>query len=221
MPRSRLIRIRNFPYHVCARANNKEWFHLPLEQMHELFINLLLNLLKRHQIQIHAFVTMSNHFHLALSTPNANLDEVMLYFLREAARRANQASGRINHLFGGPYKWSLIENRRNYAHVIKYIYRNPVQAGICQNVQDYPFSTLPAVHGLVPTRIPISDSIFDRRSTLDLSPGERLNWLNEPYELDEHRLIQLGLRRARFAIRTSNVPQRIIERLSNSTFGGG
>src|SRR5574338_252694 len=126
MPRKPLIRSQIYPYHVTSRANNREWFFLPQAICWEVFGEKLSIVSERYRAKVLAFVLMSNHFHLLIQTPDGNLDAIMNYLIREVSRTIGARSRRINRIFGGRYKWSLIQDECYIAHVYKYVYRNPV-----------------------------------------------------------------------------------------------
>jgi putative transposase len=208
MPRANLFRSTDLPYHVCARANNREWFYLPINEVWEVFTDLLGVLAKDYSVRIHAFVLMSNHFHMLMTTPHENLDEAMLYFMREGAREINRRAGRINHIFGGPYKWSLVGSRRHYEHVTRYVYQNPVKAGITQQVQDYKYSTLYYLYRQQELPFPVSDSIFEKEGVMDLLLWQKTHFLNQRYTDDEREVIRRSLRHSVFKVpKTYNIAQ--------------
>src|SRR5690606_40247811 len=53
-----------FPYHVTNRSNNREFFYVEMETLWPIFTDTLFDLTKQFNCQIHAFVLMSNHYHL-------------------------------------------------------------------------------------------------------------------------------------------------------------
>ncbi len=205
MPRPHLIRSNRLPYHVFARSNNKDWFYLSSAEMWEVLSQLWNLMIPKFRIQVHAFVLMSNHFHALVSTPDSNLDEAMLYFMREASREVNRRAGRINHVFGGPYKRSIIESRYHYLTVFKYVHQNPLRAGCCARVEDYPYSSLKYVHKTNALPFPWEESTLDRRSVMDLSLSQKLDWLNGPYVDQEKEWIRQGLHHAKFRLRKTNI----------------
>ncbi len=199
MPRALLLRTRVFPYHVYGRCNNKEWFYLPISEMWKIFNEIMGIVVERYGFHIHCFVLMSNHYHLIVSTPQANLDEAMLYFVREVAKTVNRKTSRINHVFGGPYKWSLLDHKRAYEHAFKYVYRNPVEAAMCSKVENYPFSTLQFSANPSSFTYKLSNSIFENCNQYPQTPSmETLHWLNHPYEEDEKLNIRNALKHRRF-----------------------
>jgi len=194
MPRKRFFPTDQYPYHVTARSHNREWFELPTEQVWEIFSRYLYFITLAFGVRIHSFVLMNNHFHMLLSTPDANLDKAMNYLMREVSKSIGLETGNINQVFGGPYHWSVIKSRLYYQHAYKYVYRNPVEAGICGRVEKYPFSTLRGLLGMAHLPFPAFDNM-----NLIQNPGEKLKWLNEPYPTSDFlEDIRLALRHSEF-----------------------
>ena len=213
MPRKTLIYSDYFPYHITVRSNNKEWFYIHIEEAWKIFeaqANILSILF---DINIHAFVLMNNHFHMILTTPKKNIGEAMKYFLRETARQINQSTGRINHVFGNRYHWTLIMHPIHFAHTIKYVYRNPVTAGLCSQVEEYPFSTL---HGLLgQSQLPFfyKPSGWAVGSLVPDLETNFLKWLNTDYKAEHYELLHRALRRFIFEIPSSHGKKSELEDL--------
>jgi REP element-mobilizing transposase RayT len=194
MPRALTPKDGFFPFHVTARSNNKDWFSIPIESCWRIFQQHLVEFSNRYHVEIHSFVLMSNHFHLLVTTPDKNLGQAMRYLMTEVSRDIARAAGRINHVFGGRYKWSWLVTEQSIAYVYKYIFRNPVRAGITARVELYPFSSLNMTSNSA-GGIPICE-----RLDWDFMPKDfttRLNWLNSP-SVKEELLIKQALRRAKF-----------------------
>lgn len=79
---------------------------------------------------LHAFVIMSNHYHLALETPAGNLVAGMQWLQATFANRFNKLRGERGHLFQGRYKALLVEPGGALGQVCDYIHLNPVRAGL-------------------------------------------------------------------------------------------
>lgn len=214
MPRKRFFPCSDFAYHVTSRSNNREWFYISSELCWSVFLEKLTITAQKYQTEIHALVLMSNHFHLVISTPQSNLNRAMRYFLTETSRTIQNMSNRINHVFGARYRWSLLDSAYSLAYVMKYVYRNPLRAGICKGVETYPYSSFneqylkeghPLVHGL--------------GNYWAMVPRERqkqIQWLNSPADEEAEKLIQLGLRRKIFQFSTNSNHQRTLRRLVKS-----
>lgn len=190
MPKPLLIRSEIHPYHVSSRCNNREFFPIPIQDVWEIMTQRLQCEIKEQTLAIHAFVLMNNHFHLLCHTPKANLDLIMHRLLKETSKRINHRSAKINHLWGGPYKWSLIENQAYYYQVYRYIYQNPIRAGICDRVEHYPYSTLFTQPFPLHSCIPLMFGGIE---------GE-LIWLNERFDKADQEIIKSGLKKSNFDI---------------------
>jgi REP element-mobilizing transposase RayT len=199
MPRKPLIRTPLFPYHVTQQVNNREWFPLESGALWSLFAEALFEIDILFGVKIHAFVLMSNHYHLLISCPNEDLGIVMSRFVREVTKRHNRKSGRIGHLFRTRYKWSVIESTTYAGHALRYVYQNPVRAGIISNdrILDYSPSTLPETVGL-------------RRPSLRLYPMELayipecpldlVKWVQQRSSREQDEAITKAMRRQRFEL---------------------
>ncbi|MBS1970381.1 MAG: hypothetical protein JSU04_08735 [Bdellovibrionales bacterium] len=64
-----------------------------------------------------------------------------------------------------------------YKRAYKYIYRNPVEAGMCSRAEDYEFSSLRGLLGRVNLQVPVIDNMG-----LIFGPKKILTWLNEKEE---------------------------------------
>lgn len=137
-------------------------------------------------------VLMSNHYHLVMHTPQKNLSKCMLYFHREVAKRANFKSQRINHFFGGRYKWCVILQEDHFLNTVKYVFRNPVEAGLCIKVEDYAFSSLNYKHPV----FYLSDFFYDHTKTINVD----LVWLNYSFHTPQKDAIKAALKKRHFKI---------------------
>lgn len=230
MPRPSTILSMEYPYHVRVRSNNRDWFELPMVICFNACAQVMEKTISKYQIEVHAFVLMSNHFHMILSTPKGNLGAALRYFLTELSRQIRLSSLRINHVFGGRNKSTLITSTEYYANCFKYIARNPVRAGITDRVELYRWSTFAkeegAMHRLI-SSVSTGHALY-----IPENLQERLAWLNEPFEKEIEYAVKRGLRKNRLIFspdpktrkmpnpfkglkspdRTSEWPQRISEK---------
>lgn len=91
---------------------------------------------------MHAYVLMSNHFHV-LATPRTadGLPKMMQAVGRSYVRYFNSAQKRTGTLWEGRYKSTLIQAERYLLACMAYIDLNPVRAGLVLQAQDYPWSS--------------------------------------------------------------------------------
>jgi len=197
MAGKKLFRTNLHPYHVTFRANNKKPFSIDPGELWNLYSNYLHFISHAFNVKINAFVQMSNHAHLLISTPEKNLDSAMNYFLRETSRSINYVSKTCNHIYGGPYKWTLITEQRYYFNVLRYVYQNPVRAGMIERVEQYKFSSLPGLLGHQHLAFPVTP--WNELGDWLFKDTERfLEWLNTPVSEAHNSLIKVGLRKREF-----------------------
>ncbi len=159
------------------------------------FVNSAFNL------RVHAFVLMNNHFHLIVRTPDANLSQAMRYFMRETSRELTFRSGRINQTYGSRFHRSLLNNPLYYLHAYKYLYRNPVKAGLCKTVEEYPYSSLPGLLGERWLDIPVCE---DENWGVLRSREITLSWLNSSPSSEEWDEVRCALKKPIFKLSPVN-----------------
>jgi hypothetical protein len=160
-------------------------------------------------VRIHAFVLMSNHFHMIARTPEANLSQAMKYFMRETSREITYGSDRINMTYGGRFHRSLIGSPLYYLHAYKYLYRNPVMAGLCSRVEDYKYSSIPGLLGERWLDVPVSE---DHNWESLHSRAETLLWLNHKPPSEDTELVRLALKKSIFKLsKIENRPSSLEE----------
>jgi len=178
-------------------GRNKEWFALPLEYVYGLYANVLETTIKKYQIQCQGFVLMSNHFHMLVSTPKANLSQAMRYFMTESSRGIAKACKRINGIYGSRYHWTRIRESQHYAHAYLYLYRNPVKAKIVEKVEAYRFHTLHPWHRKFRSLILADSHGFDEH--IPKIREEQLDWLNQEEDEAYSDHVRRALRKTEFS----------------------
>ncbi|MDG0816958.1 transposase [Bdellovibrio svalbardensis] len=208
MPRTKFVRQSELPYHVTARCINKEWFAIEMPVIWEIMTRNLYFLSHAFNLRIHAFILMSNHFHMIVRTPNENLSEAMGFFMTQTSKEIAKVSKRINHAYGGRYHRTMISSPLYYLHAYKYLYRNPVTAGICEKVEDYPYSSLKGLIGETWLEVPVTEdehwgNLADREETLA--------WLNSAPPPEHWELVRLALRKKEFILAKVNKKPSTLE----------
>jgi REP element-mobilizing transposase RayT len=116
-------------YYVLNRGDRREAIFLS-DADRELFLETLGQACARSGWQVHAWCLMSNHFHLVLETPRANLAAGMKWFLGTYTQRFNRRHDLAGHLFQGRYKAQVIdgESRGYLRAACDYVHLNPERA---------------------------------------------------------------------------------------------
>lgn len=88
---------------------------------------------------------MSNHYHLCLETPMANLGAGMHWLQSTFANKFSYFTGERGHVFQGRYKSLLIGGDQGLLNVVDYIHLNPVRAGVLEvdDLKSYRNSSFP------------------------------------------------------------------------------
>jgi REP element-mobilizing transposase RayT len=147
MPRQLRIEYPGAIYHVMNRGDRREpIFHDDLDRKR--FVVTLGEACAKTDWQVHAYCLMSNHFHLVMETPNANLVVGMRWFLGTYTARFNRRHKLFGHLFSGRYKSLIVDGSGNgyLRTVCDYVHLNPVRAKLLlpeQRVRDYAWSSWP------------------------------------------------------------------------------
>ncbi|PTY04901.1 transposase [Opitutaceae bacterium EW11] len=129
MARRLRIEFEGALYHVMSRGNYRSpIFEEPGAKA--AFLRCLLQASERAGWVLHAFVIMSNHYHIALGTPRGNLSAGMQWLQSTFATRFNRFRAENGHVFHGRYKALLVESVSELAKVCHYIHLNPVRAGL-------------------------------------------------------------------------------------------
>jgi len=110
--------------------------------------------------RVHAWVLMSNHYHLLIQTPEPNLVAGMKWLQNTYNRRFNIRHRLWGRLFGDRYKAVPVDGEGYYYEtLLDYIHLNPVRAGLVKpqsrgSVLDYRWSSVAGGCGLLPGRRP-------------------------------------------------------------------
>ena len=158
-------------YHVINRGNYRHDVFADAGAA-QAFLKAVAETCTRHRWQMHAYMIMRNHFHLAVTTPEPNLVEGMHLLQSAFATRFNRYRSANGYLFQGRYKSILIEDAAALLRVVNYIHLNPVRAQIVQpsEIAAFPWSSLGRfVTGVRPTWLTATDwlSQLDMPDTTD------------------------------------------------------
>jgi putative transposase len=154
MPRPRRKEYKGAHYHVMCRGNNGQEIFIT-DDGRRLYLQTLTEVCEQTGWRIHAYCLMSNHYHLLLETPAANLVDGMKWFQGTYTQRFNAMFMRRGHLFQGRYKaipvqTDPLEGGLSYFRMLStYIHLNPFRAklvgeGCEQKLEVYPWSSYPA-----------------------------------------------------------------------------
>lgn len=151
MARPLRISYPNAFYHVTCRGNDRR---VIFRDDHDRtgFLDRLRSALEIFGVRAHAYVLMSNHFHLIVETPKANLSEFMRQFNISYTSYYNRRHRRIGHLYQGRFKAIVVDKDSYLLELSRYVHLNPIrikaraQRGDAERIREisqYPWSSLP------------------------------------------------------------------------------
>lgn len=140
MPRFPRVHADNAIYHTIARGNNKQDVFLS-EDDYYLYLSLLEKYGNRHGVTLHAYALLPNHIHLLVQVGTRPLSGMMHVLQQSYTQAFNRRYGHVGHAFQGRYKALLVEDDAYLLQLVKYIHLNPVEAGLCREPDDYPWSS--------------------------------------------------------------------------------
>ena len=132
---ARALRIQ-FPgafYHItCRGIERREIFGNDADRYR--FQRLLAQSLETYHVVLHAYIMMTNHFHLLIQTTRANCSEFMRHFNICYTGWFNHRHNRSGNLYQGRYKAFLIDANSYLLGVSRYLHVNIVRLKRMQSV---------------------------------------------------------------------------------------
>lgn len=137
-------------YHITSRGNERKAIYKE-ESDFGLFIEVLEHVCERFNWVVHAYCLMTNHYHLLVETPDANLSKGMRQLNGIYTQKFNKKYKRVGHLYQGRYKSILVDKDDYLLELARYIVLNPVRAkGMVDHPQEWQWSSYHETVGLRP-----------------------------------------------------------------------
>jgi REP element-mobilizing transposase RayT len=146
---SRPLRLE-FPgaiWHVTSRGNERrDIVRDDLDRRR--FVAFLGRVVHDHNWILHAWVLMTNHYHLLVETPDCGLSRGVKWLNQRVAETFNERHDRVGHLFQGRFKSILVERESHLLELVRYIVLNPVRACLTRFAGEHAWSNYRATAGL-------------------------------------------------------------------------
>ena len=123
------------------------------------------------EYKIYAYCLMGNHLHLLIKEGKEPLKTVMRRICGSYVLWYNRKYGRIGYLFQDRYKSEPVEEDDYFFTVLRYIFHNPIKAGIVTEIQDYKWTNyIDYIEGNKQTEIDFVLNIFhmDREKAIKI-----------------------------------------------------
>jgi putative transposase len=141
MPRPVRLSMAGQTHHVLQRGNNRQALFFD-DEGRRLFLRWLGEAAASEGCALHAYVLMTNHFHLMLTPARAEaIPRLMQSLGRRYVGHVNRAQGRTGTLWEGRYKSTVLDSETYVLACLRYIEANPLRAAMVTRPDDYPWSS--------------------------------------------------------------------------------
>lgn len=141
MPRTARLAFENAFYHVYNRGANKQAIFFD-ERDYQHFLTKLqaLKTEKHFDHELYAYVLLPNHFHLLIQTKKVPIAQIMRSLTTSYSVHVNRKYERTGPVFENRFKSKLCDRDVYFLGVSRYVFLNPVVAGLAKKPEDYPWS---------------------------------------------------------------------------------
>ena len=139
MPRVPRIKSKSGIYHIVMRGINRQSIFEDEEDCMK-FVQTLQKYKEISGYKLFAYCLMGNHLHLLLMEGKEPLEQAMRRICCSYVFWYNRKYGRVGYLFQDRYKSEAVEDDAYFLTVLRYIYQNPVKAGLVTKIQAYKWS---------------------------------------------------------------------------------
>ncbi len=133
-------------YHVTSRGDGRENIYLS-DADRQVWLEVFGRVCERFNWVCHAWCQMTNHYHIVIETPEANLAQGMRQLNGVYTQRFNRAHSRVGHVFQGRYKAILVERDTYLLELARYVVLNPLRAKMVRRLENWMWSSYRATCG--------------------------------------------------------------------------
>ena len=133
-------------YHVTSRGDGRENIFLADEDR-VAWLATLAEVCKRFHWVCHGYCQMTNHYHVVIETPDANLSKGMRQLNGVYTQRFNRTHGRVGHVFQGRFKAIMVDKDSYLLELARYVVLNPLRAKMVRRLEQWPWSSYLATCG--------------------------------------------------------------------------
>jgi len=133
-------------YHITSRGDGREDIYL-FDADREAWLQVFGQVCDRFNWVCHAWCLMTNHYHILIETPEANLAQGMRQLNGVYTQRFNRTHRRVGHVFQGRYKAILVERDSYLLELARYVVLNPLRAKMVKRLENWTWSSYLATCG--------------------------------------------------------------------------
>jgi putative transposase len=149
MARPLRIEFEGAVYHVTSRGDDRRGIFLD-DADRSAFLEILGAVVDRFGWLCHAYCLMTNHYHLLMETPGANLSRGMRHLNGVYTQQFNRTHEQVGHVMQGRFKSILVDKDAYLLELARYVVLNPVRADMVRSARDWKWSSYRATAGQEP-----------------------------------------------------------------------
>jgi REP element-mobilizing transposase RayT len=131
---------RSGVYHIMLRGVNRQQIFGDDEDC-EAFLLAMKRFFSEGGHRVYAYCLMGNHAHIVLREGKETIDLAIRKLGTSYVLRYNKKYARTGPLFQDRYRSEPVEDAQRLVDAVRYVHMNPVKAGLCGSLGDYPWSS--------------------------------------------------------------------------------
>lgn len=159
MARPLRVQFEGAVYHINSVGVRRTTL-FPDEAAYEMFLAVLGVAVKKYGWRCAAYCLMTNHYHLLVQTPLANIARGMQFLNGVYAQWFNLTYGERGHVFMSRYYDVVVESDDQLLRAFRYIALNPVLAGVCERPAAWPWGSYSGTVGVGARRRFLDDTLL-------------------------------------------------------------
>ncbi len=141
MPRRPRLKLPGVPLHIIQRGHNRSACFFATNDYRR-YLHYLHRLCQDEGVMLHAYMLMTNHVHLLLTSQQADgASRLMKQLGQRYVQYVNRTYRRSDTLWEGRFRSCLVEAESYLLACQRYIELNPVRAGMVAHPAAYPWSS--------------------------------------------------------------------------------
>ena len=136
-------------YHVTSRGDGRADIFLS-DQDRIAWLETLAQVCERFNWVCHAYCQMTEHYHLVVETPDANLSKGMRQLNGVYTQRFNRLHQRVGQVFQGRFKAIVVEKDGYLLELARDVVLSPLRAKMVRRIEQWPWSSYRATCGQMP-----------------------------------------------------------------------
>jgi len=131
-------------FFLTARCFQRRFLLRPSAETNEVLGGVLARSVRIHGVELFAFSVVSNHIHLVVRAPRANLPGFMQYLLTNVSKKVGRLVGWRGSFWGRRYSAEPILDENALLERVRYVLSHGVKEGLVRRCRDWPgLSCLP------------------------------------------------------------------------------